>query len=271
LRYKIQNFPAIIKPYNFAFRITMIVFAQNYPQLMNQAQAAGFSKQELLDLRSAFALAQRMSRNLYRAEGCPLLNHLVRTASIALAQTRDMQLVIVGLLHAVYVLQDFDNSTYSSNLQRRRHEVKAMLGETIEQLLWDYEALPWHTRKNIEMHISTVDSKSSHEKKLLYLRLVNELEDHMDHAMEYTSYSRRTRRSDDYFRSCMQLAILLQHSALAHEMQLLLDNPASIEDALCFEHPQGYELRESQWQRSWLETGIALLRRVKHKLAGGMH
>ena len=85
----------------------MIAFAQNYPQLMNQAQAAGLSAQELLELRSAFVLAQRMSRNLYRAEGCPLLNHLVRTASIALAQTRDLQLTIVALLHAVYVLHAF--------------------------------------------------------------------------------------------------------------------------------------------------------------------
>jgi hypothetical protein len=248
----------------------MIIFAQNYPQLMNQAQAAGFSTQELLELRSAFSLAQSMSRNLYRAEGCPLLNHLVRTASIALAQTRDLQLVIVGLLHAVYVLQDFDNSTHSSNLQRRRQEVKGMLGPAIEQLLWDYEALPWHNQRNIDMHISTVDTKSNHEKKLLYLRLVNELEDHMDHAMEYTSYSRRTRRGDEYFRSCTQLAKLLQHTALAHEMQLLLDNPVSIEDALCFEHRQGYELRESPWQRNWLEAGVALLRRLKHKLAGGI-
>jgi hypothetical protein len=91
----------------------------------------------------------------------------------------------------------------------------------------------------------------------------------MDHAMEYTSYSRRTRRNEDYFRCCLQLATLLQHSALANEMQLLLDNPVSIEDDLCFEHPQGYELRESQWQRSWLETGVALLRRLKHKFANG--
>jgi (p)ppGpp synthase/HD superfamily hydrolase len=245
----------------------MIVYAQNYSQLMNQARAAGFSKQELLDLRSAFALAQRMSRNLYRAEGCPLLNHLVRTASITLAHTQDLQLCIVGLLHAVYVLQDFDNSTYSSNLHRRRRDVKALLGESTEQLLWDYEALPWHQQKHIDMHIHTLAQKSVTEKKILGLRLVNELEDHMDHAMAYTADSRRMRRNDEYFRSCQELAKLLQHTALADEMQRILENPLNVEDYLCWDNPQGYELCERQWQRGWLETGIASLRHLKHKLA----
>jgi (p)ppGpp synthase/HD superfamily hydrolase len=245
----------------------MIVYAQNYPQLMNQARTAGFAKQDLLDLRAAFALAQRMSKNLYRAEGCPLLNHLVRTASIALAHTRDIQLVIAGLLHAVYVLQDFDHSTSSANLQRRRQEMKRLFGEITEQLLWDYEALPWHQQKHIEMHIHTVAQKSIDEKKILHLRLINELEDHMDHAMEYTGQSRRMRRNDEYFRSCQQLARSLRHNQLVDEMQTILDNPLCVEDYLCWDIPQGYELRESPWRRSWLESGIAQARRLKHKLA----
>ncbi|MES2625361.1 MAG: hypothetical protein V4628_08790 [Pseudomonadota bacterium] len=247
----------------------MIVYAQNYPQLMNQAQAAGFSKPQLIELRSAFALAQRMSRNLYRAEGCPLLNHLIRMASIALDQTRDLQLVIVGLLHAAYVLQDFDGSTYSSNVNIRRQELKKLLGEATEQMLWDYEALPWYTRKNIENHISSIAQKNADEKKILYLHLLNELEDHMDYAMEYTSLSRRTRRDNENFRLCVQLARALEHTRLADEMQLLLDNPRSMHEYLCWDHPQGYELHERIWQRSWLEAGVHVLRRLKRKLVNG--
>lgn len=244
----------------------MTVYAQNYAQLMNQARSAGYSRQQLLDLRSAFALAQRMSRNLYRAEGCPLLNHLVRTASIALEHTRDPQLAMAGLLHAAYVLQDFDDSTYSANLGRRRRELKKLFGESMEQMLWDYEALPWHQLKHIEMHVATVAQKSIDEKRLLQLRIINELEDNMDHAMEYTGQSRKMRRDDVYFRTCQQLARLLQHDRLADEMQLILDDCVSVEDFLCWDKPQGYELRERQWQRSWLEAGTALLRRLKYRL-----
>lgn len=235
---------------------------------MNQAQALNFSKADLLELRAAFVLAQRASRDLYRAEGCPLLNHLIRTASITLAQTRDLQLGIVALLHATYVLQDFDNSTHSRNMHRRRQEVRMQFGEPTEQLLWDYENMPWHKLQHIEEHMRNFAQKTASEKRILYLHVVNELEDHMDNAMEYTSAGRRARR-EQYFAKCIELANMLGHPALANEIQKQLDDTAQVADYLCWDNPQGYQLRESQWQRSRFEAAGSLLRRIKRKLHAG--
>jgi (p)ppGpp synthase/HD superfamily hydrolase len=249
--------------------VTLSVFAQNYPQLMNQARALEFSQAELLQLRSAFELAQRSSRDLYRAEGCPLLNHLVRTASITLAQTRDIQLGVVALLHATYVLQDFDNSTHSRNMHKRRQEVRAEFGDVTEALLWDYETMPWHTVQHIDDHMRSFARKNASDKKILYLHVVNELEDHMDNAMEYTSLKRKARR-DKYFEKCIELANMLGHPTLALEIQKQLDNTIQVEDFLRWDNPQGYQLRQRQWQRSWLEGVRALLQRLKHKLRAGL-
>ncbi len=245
-----------------------VAFAQNYPQLMNQAQALGFSKTQLLELRAAFVIAQRASRDLYRAEGCPLLNHLIRTASITLAQTRDPQLGIVALLHATYVLQDFDNSTHSRNMQKRRQEIRTQFGAATEQLLWDYENMPWHKLAHIEEHMRNFAQKSASEKQILYLHLVNELEDHMDNAMEYTGFRRKARR-EQYFPRCIELATLLGHDSLAAEIRKTLDNTSQVAEYLCWDNPQGYQLTERQWQRSWLETGRTFLWRIKRKLHFG--
>ena len=55
-------------------------YAMTYPQLMNQAIAAGWEMNELCALRVAYALSEDLCDGLHRPHGTPFLCHLVRTA-----------------------------------------------------------------------------------------------------------------------------------------------------------------------------------------------
>src|SRR5262249_45274785 len=68
-------------------------FALTYPQLARQAITAGLDDQALRDMRDVFEVAQRHYDGLYRASGQPFLCHMVRTASILLAEGKPLPLV----------------------------------------------------------------------------------------------------------------------------------------------------------------------------------
>jgi hypothetical protein len=89
-------------------------YALTYPQLMNQALSCDLSESDLLQLRSAHEFAQLFADGIYRAQDAPLLSHLVRTASILLAERQPVSVVLAGLLHAAYTLQYFDGSVRAS-------------------------------------------------------------------------------------------------------------------------------------------------------------
>jgi hypothetical protein len=61
-------------------------FALTYPQLMNQAIAAALDTEAVVRLRATYELAERFADGVYRPQGEPFLCHLVRTASIVLAE-----------------------------------------------------------------------------------------------------------------------------------------------------------------------------------------
>lgn len=79
-------------------------FAQTYPQLMNQAIAAGCDTDTLLSLRAAHNVAMGLTDGYPRAHGQPFLCHLVRTASIVLAEGHTLVLVEAAMNHAAYSL-----------------------------------------------------------------------------------------------------------------------------------------------------------------------
>ncbi len=61
-------------------------FALTYPQLMNQAIDMKLAEEDLFHLRKAYELSERLFDGLYRGQHAPFLCHLVRTASILLAE-----------------------------------------------------------------------------------------------------------------------------------------------------------------------------------------
>lgn len=246
--------------------MSSIEFAQSYPQLMLQARNASFSVEQQLQLRQAFELALVMTNGIYRAEGVPLLNHLVRCASIAIAQFRDCDMARAALLHAVYTMQEFDHSRFSEDLQARRIEVRKEFGAEFEEILWAYEFTPWFRQECLENYARNLDSQTPLVRKVIALRLVNELEDHMDNAMAYSPEMRQQRRTSLFSTLCLELAQLMQLDLVVEQINATLAGRYTVDKALMWNRRQGYELRERRWQAGFFERLSRFGRRVFRRL-----
>lgn len=246
----------------------MNIFAQNYPQLMNQAIAAGYSDTELLSLKKAFDIALLMSDGIYRAQGVPLLNHLTSTASIVLAEKGDSELVIVALLHAAYVVQLFDHSTRSRKLQKRRQELTELVGDRIESLIWKFERMPWYRQTVLEQYNHNYPNLDDNVKKILLIRLANELDDYLDNATEYTIIGKNGVRSEKCLLLCKELAEKMDLSVISEKFREASETKLPPQQ-LKWQKKQGYELTSSLWIRSDFESVtdyiVSQLRRVKQK------
>src|ERR1700675_5065431 len=69
-------------------------FAMTFPQLIDQAMALGMEEISLVLLRRGHDLAERMVDGLYQPQGTPFIAHLVRTASVVMAQGQPIEVVI---------------------------------------------------------------------------------------------------------------------------------------------------------------------------------
>jgi GNAT superfamily N-acetyltransferase len=183
---------------------------------MNQALEQGLAEEWLVRLRAAHDVAEQMADGLYRAQGVPLLCHLVRTASIVLAERRPPPVVLASLLHAAYLLQEFEGAG-------RRAPSRAILHQTIgdyaESLVSDYRCFPWFSQARLEDHLRDLDGYEERERDLLLIRLANELEDHLDRAMAYTPPERAGRHAAAYGPQTVELASRLGRPELAAELR----------------------------------------------------
>ena len=198
-------------------------FAQNYPQLMGQAQQAEFTDTELRQLRDAFELALEFSNGIYRMQGVPLLNHLVTSSSIVLKECKDIEMVIAALLHAAYVLHRFKNSSRSSRFEVRRDELRRRFGAGTEELIWAFDRTPWYRREALERHIDRFDQSTTFQRRVLVLRLANEIDDYLDNAAGYGSFVRWGGRSDDCLKLCITLAEKLELFHVREELVAIRD------------------------------------------------
>jgi len=230
----------------------MRYFAITYPQLMNQAIAAAWQDEALARLRRSHEFAEEMSDGLYRAQGVPFLCHLVRTASIVLAEGQPTAVVSAALLHAAYLLHAFEGSRRVRRRKRHRAEVRQAVGVEVEELIWEYNRLPWYRADALQTHLAEHAHYPESMRRLLLLRLANELEDRMDRAMAYTPRDRQRLRavSDSLM---PKLAEVLGHRELAAELAEAQAAAASFEppEAAILAHREGYERRRRHlWERS---------------------
>lgn len=250
----------------------MYRFAQNYPQLMNQAAASGFSDAELIRLHEAFDVALRMADGIYRSQGVPLLNHLTSTASIVLSEGQDSELVTAALLHAAFVLQQFDDNTRSRNLQKRRDDISRQFGNQIEDLVWSYEKMPWYKQGALDQWLAGLDTHDSKARRLLTLRLANELDDNLDNAVGYSALEKTGMRSLISLDKCRQLARALGLDLIAAEFTSIIDSQHAPIDPIRWKRKQGYQLQDRRWDMSAIERTRYHARRqagrLKRRLSG---
>ncbi len=223
-------------------------FAQNYPQLMNQAMDAGYSRHQLTELGQAFRFALDFTDGVYRAQGVPLINHVTSTASIVMAEKQEPELVMIALLHAAYVIHLFDDSTRSHNLVSRRQEIRTRFGHTVEDLLYRYGTMEWYEISKIRKYLDEIDRLEPETRALLTIRLANELDDHLDDAMDFAAEKRGARTRPEFLALCRDLARALQLDTIADELDRLTTRNTRTFDALRWPHGQGFELRTRPWE-----------------------
>ena len=230
--------------------------AQTYPQLINQAQSLSMDLNQLQLLKQAFELAVTFSDGLYRAQGVPLINHLIRTASILMVEKQPLVVVLVGLLHAAPILHKFDRSHRSAGLQQKKQALEKHLNADIAALVMQYELLPWYSMQSLQMHRSTIDQASEVTRQLITVRLANELEDNLDGAMLFSNKQRQTLRLGDYLSNCIALAKQLQLTFVALRLEEVkhYSEQASVAEKLQRDYRQGYEMPAKRlWRRSLAE------------------
>ena len=160
-------------------------YALNYPQLMNQAIAAGYGENDLRRLKSAHDLAMRLVDGYYRGQGVPFLNHLVRTASIVIAEKGPLDAVMAALLHSAYYFGQFLDGKQGGRSQAHQKEMISFIGEAAEQLVSLYNSTDFRKPVVLKQHLEKATGYSEDMKKVLLISLANELEDFLDLGMPF--------------------------------------------------------------------------------------
>jgi len=192
----------------------MHTFAQTNIQLVNQLYRDRYTITELDPILTCYELAMRLFTGRFRASGKTFIAHLVGTASILGSLRVPSNLVAAGLLHAAYATGDFgDGAEGISNT--KREQVRAIVGEEVEEYLARYDALPWSDR-HIADHYHKIDALSGIDREVLLIRLANELEEYLDLGMLYFGEERRRRTNylNDNGRLMIEMAEKLGFPAL---------------------------------------------------------
>jgi hypothetical protein len=90
---------------------------------------------------------------------------------------------LAALLHAAYLNGDFGDGL-RTRTPRREAEVRAVVGAPAEALVARYCEWPWRTRIP-ELRDHGADALAEWERPLAFLRLANEVEEHVDFANDY--------------------------------------------------------------------------------------
>lgn len=199
--------------------MAMRPFALTYPQLMNQALAQGLDEESLRRMRTAYELAEWEFDGFYRGQGMSFLCHLVRTASIVLAERQPIHVVMAALLHALYRKEEFYGARNGQVTWRKRNRVQGVVGKDVEALIWEYRHFPWSTEEAMHRHLEHLETYGERMRQILVVRLANQLEDYLDLGMIYRGASpSRMEREFSYWEESLLLARRLGLVQLAEEM-----------------------------------------------------
>jgi HD domain len=156
--------------------------------LYRQLHRLGYGEADLKRARDAYLLVMRLFSDRFRANGKPFVAHLVGTASLLAGLAARPDVVIAGLLHAVYANGSFPDGERGMTAAHRQF-IRAKAGDAVEGLVAAYEGLVWN-RATIARFASVPDQPSSTEADILTMRLANEIEDHYALGMRLCSADR---------------------------------------------------------------------------------
>ena len=186
----------------------MYSYAQTNIQLYNQLWRQGYTDNELVQVRDAYACAMRLFTGCFRPNGKTFLAHLVGTASILTDLHAPVPTVTAGLLHAAYSHGEFGTGSRGVS-ESKRIQLRRVIGQEAETLVARYTTFGWYGQ-NLSHIANGMETFNHKERMVLLLRLANELEDHLDLGALYLEHAESHRQK---ISSC-----LYQYSYLAERL-----------------------------------------------------
>lgn len=233
-------------------------YAQTNLQLYAQLRGRGCSEDQLLCVRRAYEVAVSLFTGRLRANGKPFLAHLVGTASILATHGAPIPVVAAGLLHAAYLQGEFGDWRARITTARRRKLCQAV-GDEVEKLIAQYTDFPRNQGlMAIQDHI---DALSPEQQSVILIRLANDLEDHLDLGMLYSSKQDRVDQSQRD--ALVTIANQLGYRELAQDLAAVYadHDAASVSDALRTDRNSSYTVAPASHRRrlslvvaGWLNT-----------------
>jgi hypothetical protein len=191
-------------------------YAQTNVQLYEQLFGQGYARAQLNEVAAAYDLALSLFSALLRPEGKPFVNHLVGTASILAQHGAPFPVVVGGLLHAAYTYGEF-GLLRSGVTPRKRHRVRAVIGEEAEAIVYRYTRFQWNARVIGSLKRQLPDL-SQDEQTVIFMRLANELEEGADVSLLYCAEETRLLKAN-YLGLCVDVAMAMDMQQLAAELE----------------------------------------------------
>lgn len=189
-------------------------YAQTIVQLYRQLTDLGFDESDLLRVKKAHEFAARLHSARFRASGRGFMAHLIGTASLLSQFTRDLDIILTGLLHAVYDQGDFGDGRRTMT-EPKRKIVRGLVGDGIESRIAIYSEMSWAPGMAQQL-LDRFDALSEAERDSVLVRLINELDDFIEQDVLYsTDYSNRIEQLVRDSAAMSELATLLGQPALA--------------------------------------------------------
>ncbi len=151
--------------------------------LLIQMHGAGFDQAALKQVVGVHALATAMFNGMHRGTGKPFLCHLVGTASAVAEYDGRLDMILAGLLHAVFDAGVFPDGRAGRPSPRHRQWLTRRVGPQIVDLLERYQRFGFAA--------SDLQRLLSHDvrwdRDMILLRLCNELDDISDGGLAFAA------------------------------------------------------------------------------------
>jgi (p)ppGpp synthase/HD superfamily hydrolase len=192
-------------------------YAQTNLQLFNQLRDRGYADAELREIFNAYQLTIELFTGQFRASGKTFIAHLVGTASILTHLRASSKLIATALLHAAYAQGDFGGTGKLGISEAKRKRVRDKVGKEIEEYIARYTALTWN-ESTIERIHRDMEIFDGVDRRVLLIRLANELEEHLDFGIIYCGDFKQQQYGDRQNHLIANMAEKLGYPTLAVEL-----------------------------------------------------
>jgi NAD(P)-dependent dehydrogenase (short-subunit alcohol dehydrogenase family) len=110
---------------------------------------------------------------------------MVRTASVVASLNPEPDLVIAALVHSSYMEGNY-GTLRAGMTEPKRKQMRSVIGSKAEEYVAAFTRLDW-SPKNIRQIARDLPSLSDLDRKMVFLRLANELEEFLDYGIFYCS------------------------------------------------------------------------------------